>query len=554
MKKSGAVPTVNTYVELAHALNTVYSKQKYSTPPKARRILTLLERLDAQNLPDWGKHKGIGVFLNVLYSAAKNAREFDPEELYPLVNAAKSVWDRADPLRPNSPLSDSEKEHALVHFLDTLRLSRNQEDLQKAADMLPQLAKFPSILSRRCALRIAEKFPRAILAKQYWKHFSHLPYDQSSSELYLFNLSKSENNADEALQTISDMLEKSPNGILAKNYVNALLCCVQPPNIDVARSIYQHFCKDPKLSEDFGVHKLLVGIFRKALRFPHILKTHPPEKIYSIIREIQFPRLLSRKDIDSDVRITLLNRILEIMDWRFKGHLDDATRQFVAGDLKFARRWRAIINNEDKTEKTHPNVGSSDSSPGQNSGEIDSSSSVGQGRYVFRGGRLVLRQQYSTPPGAATTFTQNRRDVGTRDDTLVAQQPPSNSSRARLALNENKFHRKSSVDDKFMSRLAAQHRLRQPARSPLPAPSRHFSTVAPRYQLKSRTAHRKPQIRQKRERGPVINPDIMGPDNFSTGTLRATHGYVSASREDISLDESAWMNIPVNTSCGRSLI
>lgn len=433
------MPTVNTYVELAHALNTLYSKQKDSTPPKARRILTLLERLDAQNLPDWGKHKGIGVFLNVLYSAAKNAREFDPEELYPLVSAAKSVWDRADPLGPNSPLSDSEKEHAVVHFLDILRLSRNQEDLQKAADMLPQLAKFPSTLSRRCALRIAEKFPQAILAKQYWKHFSHMPFDQTSSELYLFNLSKSENNADEALQTISDMLEKSPDGIRAKNYVNALLCCVRPPNIDAARSIYQHICKDPKLSEDFGVHKLLLDIFRKALWYPHILKTHPPEKIYSIIREIQFPRLLSRKDIDSDVRMALLNKILEIMEWRSKGSLDDATRQIVAGDLKFARRWRDIINNEDETKKTH-----------QDSGEIDSSSSIGQGRYVFRGGRLVLRQQHSTPQGAAT-FTQDRRDVGTRDDTLVAQRRPRFSSPARLAFNESKLHRKSSVDGKFTS-------------------------------------------------------------------------------------------------------
>src|SRR5271155_3268832 len=155
MKKSGAIPNVNTYVELAHALNTLYTKQRGSTPPKPRRILSLIERLEAQNLPNWNQHKGFGVFFNVLHTASISARESDPQHLSKLIEVAKMVWERADPLGPDSRLPEEEKRHAIVHFLNTLGLSPNREDVVKAADMLPQLSEFPDIHSRRCALRLA---------------------------------------------------------------------------------------------------------------------------------------------------------------------------------------------------------------------------------------------------------------------------------------------------------------------------------------------------------------------------------------------------------------
>ena len=540
MKKTGAIPTVNTYVELAHALNTLYTKQKDSTPPKARRILTLIERLEAQNPPGWGCHKGIGVLLNVLYKAAQNAQVSDPEELVPLIDAAKLVWDKADPLGPTSRLEDIEKQHAIIHFLYILRHSKNQEDLQRAADMLPELAKFPSVSSRRCALRIAEYFPKAILAKQYWKLFSDLPHDPVSSELYLLILSRSDNNADEALQTILGIFHNSPKGVLPRTYVNGLLCCVRPPNIDAARTIYQHFAKDPRVNGEFGVHMLLLDIFRKALRYPHILKTHSPDKIYSIIREIQFPSLLGRKDIDPGTRIALLNKIGEIMEWRMNGHLDDATRKVVVGDLKFAKRWREIIRNEGKAE-TSPSKSTDDAQFDSSSSSKDtySSNSIGRGRYVFRGGRLVLRQSQATP---ASVPQDPPIDSPRGAPTADSQPLPSETTptRPELKLNEKELRRKSVIDHRFMSRIASQYRLRQTTSSPLRPSSRAFSTITPRLRpenlAKSSAKSKKPRVQRKRNRRPVINPDFVDLINPDIST---DDSFVSASREDILLDSSA---------------
>src|SRR5271155_5802177 len=409
MKKSGAIPNVNTYVELAHALNTLYTKQRGSTPPKPRRILSLIERLETQNLPDWNQHKGFGFFFNVLHSAAMGARESDPEDLSELIEVTKVAWGNADLLGPDSQLPEDEKLHAIVHFLNTLRISPNRKDVETAADMLPQLSQFPSIHSRRCALRLAEHFPHAILAKQYWKHFSDVPFDQTASELYLLLLSRSNNNAEEALETILGIFENTRSSIPAKCYIHALLCCLRPPNIDVARILYQHYSNNSENSRDLGVHTLLLDVFRRALRYPYIIKTHQPDKIYSIIREIKFPTLLSQRQVDSKKRIILLDRITEIMEWRFDQRLDDETRERIRGDMKFVLRWREIIRNEN----------SSDEKPL----EVESPKDVP-----------------STSPNSGTkSWTQSE----------IRETP-------RPAINAKALHRRAAVDDKFISRLASQ--------------------------------------------------------------------------------------------------
>jgi hypothetical protein len=430
MKKSGAIPNVNTYVELAHALNTLYSKQRGSTPPKPRRILALIERLDAQNLPAWNQHKGFGVLFNVLHTASMSARESNPEDLSELIEEAKMLWVKADPLGPKSRLPDVEKRHAIVHFLNTLRLSPNREDVEKAANMLPQLAEFPDIQSRRCALRLAGHFPHAILAKQYWNHFSEVPFDQTASELYLFLLSRSDNNAREALETFYGIFNNTQTGIPTKCYIHALLCCLRPPNIDVARILYQKFSNNSEIKRDFGVYALLVDVFRKALRYPHIIKTHRPEEIYSIIREIKFPTLLNQREVDCKQRIDLLNKIMEIVEWRLNQRLDDKTREKVHGDMKFVRRWREIIRNENNSKK--PSV------------EVESTSSSGDGN--------------STSPDSTTQLSENRET------------------------DEGKLGRKSAVDEKYISPLANQRRLRQPTRSPLRANTR-ASVLSPKQNL-----------------------------------------------------------------------
>ena len=414
-----------------------------------------------------------------------SARESDPEDLSELIEATKVVWEKADPLGPDSHLPEEEKLHAIVHYINTLRISPNPEDVETAADMLPQLAQFPSIHSRRCALRLAEHFPQAILAKQYWKHFSDVPFDQTASELYLLLLSRSNNNAEEALETIFGIKENTRSSIPAKCYLHALLCCLRPPNIDVARILYQQFSNNSENSRDVGLHTLLLDVFRRALRYPHIIKTHQPDKIYSIVREIKFPTLLSQRQVDSKKRLILLDRITEIMEWRFNQRLDDETKERVRGDMKFALRWREIIRNENSSDEKPPEVELPEDVP-------------------------------STSPNSGTTSSTQSE---------IRETP-------RPAINATALRRRAAVDDKFISRLASQRRLRQPA-TPLRANNRSFSTFSRRLHPNTPNETRRPfnyTKRKKRFRRPVINPEIVAePKNTE---------YVSSSREDISLDTS----------------
>src|SRR5437762_2702251 len=117
MKKCGAKPIIDTYVQMAHGLNTLHTRQKNSTPPRARYILELIERLTASNLPNWNQHKGIGVLLQVLKSSALRAKEDESsiETLLQLIDAANVVWKNSWPMNPDA--AASEKQFALSHYI-----------------------------------------------------------------------------------------------------------------------------------------------------------------------------------------------------------------------------------------------------------------------------------------------------------------------------------------------------------------------------------------------------------------------------------------------------
>ena len=539
MKKCGAIPNVNTYVQLAHSLNSLYTREKQGTPPKSRRILSLIERLDAQNLPNWSEHKGIGVLFNILHATAINSNSNNPEDLPSILATAKLAWAKADPLGPKSRLSNDEKRFAITHFLNVLQLSQSQDDWRMAADMIPQLSSFHHIQSRRCALRVAQRFPQSILAKQYWKYFSELPFDQHASEKYLLILSKSANNAEEALEALAGVLENSKTGVASKSYIHALLACLKPPNIDVARKLYHQICKNEAISGDFGVHALLLDVFRFAIRYPHIVKTHSPDQVYSIIRELNFPKLLSRKDIDTQRRLDLLEKIEEILLWRIRhpGDGDKETKRKVMGDLKFAQRWREIIENEDNPNKGHDHVVR----------DLDSASSSDR-KHAPK--QTPITQQESI--SLRNTVSSDRvPDYSSQDAPRhkphLVRSSTSRESQHGLGLEEENLELKSAANNKFTSRIANERRFRQPTPIPFRIDSRSFSTFSRhlRAELSKRPVmpHRSagPGQRQKKrpDKSPVLDPSVaqqkwLGPP--SSKSLPRLRNYVSASRENISID------------------
>src|SRR4030095_12111208 len=104
MKKCGAPPNVDTYVQLAHSLNTLNLNQKNGTIPNVRHSLEIFERLQNNNLADWHLHGGIGIFLKTLHESAKGIKTV-PEIyhkgdllLLELLDSAKVVWKKASPI------------------------------------------------------------------------------------------------------------------------------------------------------------------------------------------------------------------------------------------------------------------------------------------------------------------------------------------------------------------------------------------------------------------------------------------------------------------------
>src|SRR5947207_4208652 len=110
MKKCGVKTSNNKYVQMAHGLITLNTRQKKSTPPRARYILELIERLTASNLPNWNQHKGIGVLLQVLKSSALRAKEDESsiETLLQLIEASIVVWNNSWPINPEAAASEQQ--------------------------------------------------------------------------------------------------------------------------------------------------------------------------------------------------------------------------------------------------------------------------------------------------------------------------------------------------------------------------------------------------------------------------------------------------------------
>lgn len=348
MKKCGAKPIVDTYVQLAHALNSLYSRQKTDTPPKAQHTLDIIDRLNKSNLPNWSLHKGIGVLLQILKTTTMQAAQNDQEALPKLIETSKLVWEKCDPMESGSKLAENEKEMALTHYLFILSLSQNPGDWELAITLLPFLLRYPSAESRLTALRIARCKRDVALAKQYWEQFANLPFDPRATREYLVILSSATNDAEAALVVLDQIIENSPNrDVHPKIYSLALSSCLSSANVQVALQILGRLQQNPVAQKDFRICQFVLEIFLRATQRRYLREKYPHDFFYSIIRKLDAPSILKREDIPAKDRIMFVHKIRKLIDWRMKQpSKEKGLRAILIGDLRFYKRWQEIIENQ----------------------------------------------------------------------------------------------------------------------------------------------------------------------------------------------------------------
>ena len=354
MKKCGAKPIIDTYIQMAHSLNTLHSRQKSSTPPRARYILELIERLTTSNLPNWNQHKGIGVLLQVLKVSALHAKAdtTSTETLQQLIDAAKLVWKNCWPMRPDA--TTSEKQFALTHYLFILSLSPSEEDWIQASQVLPSILEYPSTESRLAALRVAQVSNNVPVAKEYWKHFANIPFDVRAAREYLIVLSRSPRNEEDALAVLDQYIDNVPQDqVPARIFYLALRSCYNSTNVGIARKIYDRVIENPNVRLDFRIHQLLMDIHLRGTQLEHqVRKESAPDWFYSIIRKMNVPDLLKLENIREEDRLEFIKKIQRFIEWRSKQPTNVTMRAMLLGDTKFFHRWHGIIRNQSRKKET----------------------------------------------------------------------------------------------------------------------------------------------------------------------------------------------------------
>ena len=197
MKKCGDTPIDDTYVQLAHAINSSQALSKRppnAPPPSIAPISQLLEKLPS--IADWTAHKGTAIFLTLISKALLFRRSLpnpaaENEFRQRMVEQGKHVWSLIDPFSQETRLEESDKAAALTHYLFILSLSDNREDLLEGKTLVPLLTQFRTPEARIAAIRIAEGLRDPPLAIKYWDLFTDLEPDLKSSLRYLRILSRS---------------------------------------------------------------------------------------------------------------------------------------------------------------------------------------------------------------------------------------------------------------------------------------------------------------------------------------------------------------------------
>ena len=303
MKKCGAKPIDDTYVQLAHALNSSQARSGHPTQLTSP-VLQLIEKLPS--IEDWTAHKGTPILLtiisNVLLSQQNLSTPQDQSILEKLRQAGKSVWTLIDPFTKQTVLDDLQKEAALTHYLLILTLTSQKEDLkQEVQSLLPLLKQFQSVESRYAAMRVAQKLQDSDMAINYWNSFSKkVPLDLKSSILYLRILSKSKKSKEstQILQKIITLDEKSPTkSPNPKHFLLAIFSCMSYiPNLGSVFKLLELSSLYPQVKLNIPVNQAILNSFVRATKVEAATKRHSPEFIYGIIRKLDMPSLLKQRD------------------------------------------------------------------------------------------------------------------------------------------------------------------------------------------------------------------------------------------------------------------
>jgi hypothetical protein len=352
LKKTGAKPILDTYVQMAHCINTLQRLLKGQEPPKVRYTLDIVKRLD--EFDDWSDHKGIGIFMTIVVKAfLRLDTTSDRETVLPqLIAAANKVWEKTNPFDHDTKLSEEDKERLLTHYLFALSHSANNDDLKFAVSLLPRLLEFPSTETRRSALRIALCLNDSEMAKSYWHKFPSVPFDETSAVLYLRVLSQGFLSKD-AADILDQIIAAKSSQREPKVYLLALLSCLRLPNLNTAMRIYDKVLDNPRAKGDFYINELMLRIFARATESNYSLRKHKPDYIYSILRTLNMPNLMKQKHIPTRKRLELVEKAKQIISWRANAPgISRIEQQVLEGDVKFYERWENIIENSDTPKET----------------------------------------------------------------------------------------------------------------------------------------------------------------------------------------------------------
>ena len=339
MKKCGAKPIVDTYVQMAHAINTFNANRPETVPASITSTLELTTRFLRENFRNPRAHKGIGILLAILRSASLSAFEKrDIDKQKQLRDTAKLIWDVASP-DPTSTMPEEEIQRALQNYSSMLELSPEKRDWEQAADLLTRLAKLPpSNISRNIAIAIARKLRDLEIAEPFWKTLPNEKYDPKIPQLQLLLLSKPEtSDPKRALAALDAIIADQPVGqppVHVKHYILALLSCIPEADVHIAWQIYERMQQNPIVKHDFAPHSLFFDIFVRARRiWKH--QQYTLGAIYKPVFSSNLSRFFDDDTLTVHQRFEFAQKFIKLIGWRLKQHFEDEKyREQVQGDFR----------------------------------------------------------------------------------------------------------------------------------------------------------------------------------------------------------------------------
>ena len=370
MKKCGARPIDDTYIQLAHALNSSHSRSQHSAKPRVApsptSVLQLIEKLPS--IQDWTAHKGTAIFLTLIAkelvaqqrNGPSSSPSHDAEVTEKLVQAGESVWTLIDPFSKQTRLNEENKEFALTHYLFILNFSRNQGQFKrKVFPLLPLLEQFPTPESRYAALRIANKLGDLQLAIKYWETFADVPHDSKSAALFL-RITSAKKKPKETLHALTKIIELNPSQPPDLKYVILALssCFTFPPDVDSIRKVFKVVSRYPSLKASIDLYQMVFDFFLRATVEKDFVRRRAPGLVYGMIRKLEIASLLGKRQGPLEKRLELIETVLKVVDWRLQVCKDamavpgkDTSREAlrkaqILEDKKFFRRWIEIMEKE----------------------------------------------------------------------------------------------------------------------------------------------------------------------------------------------------------------